>query len=82
MAAMKCASGRTWFPLKRSRRAGVRGSLECSAGSGRAPGTPDHDDLLQWLGIERGTDFDPARFDPADADRRLDTVVLAASRTD
>ena len=46
------------------------------------PGTtPDHHDLLQWLGIDKGTDFDPARFDLADADRRLDAVVLAATRT-
>jgi hypothetical protein len=46
------------------------------------PRQPGHDHLLQWLGIEKGTDFDPARCKPADnADRRLDTVVLAASRT-
>ena len=42
---------------------------------------PDHHDLLQWLGIDKCTDFDPARFDLADADRRLDAVVLAATRT-
>lgn len=45
------------------------------------PTTPDHHYLLQWLGIEKGADFDPARFDPADSNRRLDTVVLAANRT-
>ncbi len=45
------------------------------------PNHPDHHDLLQWLGIEKGADFDPARFDPADANRRLDTVVHAATRT-
>lgn len=45
------------------------------------PRHPDHDDLLQWLGVEKGTDFDPARFDPADADRRLDAIVLASPRT-
>jgi hypothetical protein len=33
-----------------------------------------------WLGIEQGTDFDPAHFEPADANRRLDAVVLAATR--
>jgi Plasmid pRiA4b ORF-3-like protein len=44
------------------------------------PRHPDHDDLLHWLGMEKGTDFDPARFDPADADRRLDAVILAATR--
>ncbi len=45
------------------------------------PNHPDHQDMLQWLGIEKGTDFDPARFDPTDANRRLDTVVHAATRT-
>lgn len=45
------------------------------------PNHPDHHDLLQWLGIEKGADFDPARFDPADANRRLDAVVHGATRT-
>ena len=45
------------------------------------PNHPEHHDLLQWLGIEKGTDFDPAHFDPTDANRRLDTVVHAAIRT-
>jgi hypothetical protein len=33
------------------------------------------------LGVAKGTDFGPARFDPADADRRLDAVKPAATRT-
>ena len=37
--------------------------------------------LLEWLGIEKGSDFDPAHFDTADANRRLDAVILAATRT-
>lgn len=45
------------------------------------PNHPDHHDMLSWLGIEKGTDFDPAHFDPADANRRLDAVVLAAAHT-
>jgi hypothetical protein len=45
------------------------------------PNHPDHQDMLRWLGIEKGADFDPARFDPTDANRRLDAVVLAATRT-
>jgi hypothetical protein len=45
------------------------------------PNHPDYHDLLQWLGIDKGTDFDPARFDPADANRRLDAVALATART-
>jgi hypothetical protein len=42
---------------------------------------PEHQHLLEWLGIEKGSDFDPAHFDTADANRRLDTVILAATRT-
>lgn len=45
------------------------------------PNHPEHHDLLQWLGIEKGADFDPARFDPADANRRLDAAVHAATHT-
>lgn len=45
------------------------------------PNHPSHHDMLRWLGIDKGTDFDPAQFDPADANRRLDAVVLAAART-
>jgi len=45
------------------------------------PKHTDHQDMLQWLGIEKGADFDPARFDPADANRRLAAVVLAATCT-
>jgi hypothetical protein len=41
------------------------------------PHHPDHHDLRRWLGLEQGTDFDPARFDPADANRRMATVILA-----
>jgi hypothetical protein len=44
------------------------------------PNHPEHHDLLHWLGIAKGTDFNPARFEPADANRRLDAVVLAATR--
>jgi hypothetical protein len=39
------------------------------------PGHPDHEDMLRWLGIGKGSDFDPTRFDLADANRRLDAVV-------
>jgi len=45
------------------------------------PGHPEHQHLLEWLGIEKGSDFDPAHFDPADANRRLDAVVLAPTRS-
>jgi hypothetical protein len=37
--------------------------------------------MLQWLGIDKGSDFDPTRFDPDDANRRLDAVVRGAFRT-
>ena len=39
------------------------------------PDHPEHEDMLQWLGIDKGSDFDPTHFDPADANRRLDAVV-------
>jgi hypothetical protein len=45
------------------------------------PDHPEHHAMLEWLGIEKGTDFDPAHFDPTDANRRLDAVVLATART-
>jgi hypothetical protein len=45
------------------------------------PTQPDHLHLLEWLGIEKGSDFDPAHFDTTDADRRLDTVTLAVTQT-
>jgi len=41
---------------------------------------PQHHDMLRWLGLEKGTEFDPARFDLAEANRRLDAVVLSAAR--
>lgn len=44
------------------------------------PGNERHEDMLQWLGIENGHDFDPARFDVEEANRRLDAAVRAASR--
>lgn len=37
----------------------------------------DHHDLRRWLGLEHGAEFDPARFDPADASRRITTVMIA-----
>jgi hypothetical protein len=45
------------------------------------PTHPEHQHLLEWLGIEKGSDLDPAHFDTTDANRRLDAVILAATRT-
>jgi hypothetical protein len=45
------------------------------------PTHPEHQHLLGWVGIENGSDFDPTHFDTAEANRRLDTVILAATRT-
>jgi hypothetical protein len=42
---------------------------------------PERQHMLDWLGIEKGSHFDPVHFDTADANRRLDTVILAATRT-
>jgi len=43
-------------------------------------GREGHEDMLRWLGIENGHDFDPARFDIDEANRRLDAAVRASSR--
>jgi hypothetical protein len=35
------------------------------------PGHPDHNDRLEWLGLESAADFQPARFDAAEVTRAL-----------
>lgn len=45
------------------------------------PTHPEHQQMLEWPGIEKGSDFDPAYFDAADANRRLDAVILARPST-
>lgn len=42
------------------------------------PSAPDREDLLAWLGEMGLADFDPARFDPHDADFRLAAMTWAA----
>ena len=44
------------------------------------PGREGHEDMLRWLGIENGHDFDPECFDIDEANRRLDAAVRASSR--
>jgi hypothetical protein len=39
------------------------------------PGHEEHQDMLDWLGLDNRNQFDPARFDPDDANRRLTTVA-------
>jgi len=43
-------------------------------------GHDGHEDMLRWLGIEKGDDFDPARFDVDEANQRLDATIHAALR--
>src|SRR6266498_1950059 len=38
------------------------------------PASEEHDDLLAWLGLGNGTDFDPPRFDVEQANRALSLV--------
>ncbi len=38
------------------------------------PASEEHDDLLAWLGLDNGTDFDPHRFDVEQANRALSLV--------
>jgi hypothetical protein len=35
------------------------------------PGHPEHQERLEWLGLESAADFQPARFDPAEVSRAL-----------
>jgi hypothetical protein len=35
------------------------------------PSHDEHEGMLKWLGLEKATDFDPARFDPGEANRAL-----------
>jgi hypothetical protein len=35
------------------------------------PGHPDHEEQLEWLGLESAAEFDPARFDAAEVTRSL-----------
>jgi hypothetical protein len=41
------------------------------------PHHPGHHELRRWLDLEQGADFDPVRFGPADANRRIATVMIA-----
>lgn len=46
------------------------------------PSQGDHQDMLDWLGLDRGADFDPGEFSPAEANRRLRPLAQARrSRT-
>jgi Plasmid pRiA4b ORF-3-like protein len=42
------------------------------------PTSDEHEDMLQWLGLDKGTDFDPHRFDLNDVNRALG--LLGATR--
>jgi len=44
------------------------------------PPSPDQNELLDWLGLDRPADFAPARFDHRDADTRLAALTWAAGR--
>ncbi|MGH3623532.1 MAG: plasmid pRiA4b ORF-3 family protein, partial [Sciscionella sp.] len=39
------------------------------------PGHEEHQDMLDWLGLDSHSHFDPARFDPDEANRRLAAVA-------
>jgi len=41
------------------------------------PTSEEHDDMLVWLGLEKGADFDPHRFDVDQANRALTAVGAA-----
>jgi hypothetical protein len=41
---------------------------------------PDHKDMREWMGMAKGATFDPARFDLAEANARLDAAVRVRRR--
>lgn len=45
------------------------------------PPTPEQQELFEWLGLASPREFDPARFDPHDADARLAALTWATSRS-
>lgn len=68
MALPRCVAGAGAAPLEDS--GGVWGWNEMVQAA-NDPRHPRHRDAREWLDLSRGEVFDPARFDPADADRRL-----------
>jgi hypothetical protein len=38
------------------------------------PTSDEHQDMLEWLGLDKATDFDPHRFDVDQANRMLAAV--------
>lgn len=45
------------------------------------PRDPEYEHMVAWMGLEKGSDFDPSRFDANEANRRLDAVTLGAFRS-
>jgi len=41
------------------------------------PTHPEHESMLEWLGLANSSEFDPTRFDIDDANSRLNIVSLA-----
>jgi hypothetical protein len=44
------------------------------------PNDPDYEHLREWVGLPEGVSFDPARFDLAEANARLDSAVRVRRR--
>jgi Plasmid pRiA4b ORF-3-like protein len=44
------------------------------------PDHPEHEAMLQWLGLDKGTDFQPDRFDLDDTNHRLDVTTARTPR--
>ena len=45
------------------------------------PGHEEHQDVLDWLGLDNSEQFDPTRFDPDEANRRLAALSHTVSST-
>lgn len=45
------------------------------------PGHEEHQDVLDWLGLDNSAQSDPTRFDPDEANQRLTALSHAISST-
>ena len=66
----RCTGGRRAAPPEDS--GGVWGYAELLEVLAN-PDHPEHEERLEWLGLDSAADFDPARFDPAEITRALTT---------
>jgi Plasmid pRiA4b ORF-3-like protein len=72
-----CVAGERTCPPEDCGTPGYRELIDTLAD----PGHSEHEDTVRWLGNDTSSEFDPTRFDLADANRWLDAVVRGAFGT-